>query len=106
MSENAVPRRAFMGANERINLGLIGCGERGRGDLGNFVRTDGVNVTSLCDIYEANIETAKKVANNTSVKTFGDHRKMLESADLDAVVIGVPDHWHSRIAIDALNAKK
>jgi predicted dehydrogenase len=120
MSENAVPRRAFlgatavtalsysrvMGANERLNIGLIGCGERGRGDLGNFVRTDAVNVTSLCDIYETNIEAGKKVANNASVKTFDDHRRMLASAELDAVLIAVPDHWHSRIAIDALNAKK
>jgi predicted dehydrogenase len=120
MSQTNVPRRAFlgvtaatalsysrvMGANERLNIGLIGCGERGRGDMGNFVRTDTVNVTALCDVYETNIEAGKKVANSPSVKAFADHRKMLEAPDLDAVIIAVPDHWHSRIAIDALNAKK
>ncbi len=120
MSENAVPRRAFlgaaaatalsysrvMGANERVSIGLIGCGVRGRGDLGVAVRTDAVSVTALCDIYESNVEAGKKVANNASVRTFADHRKMLEAPDLDAVIIAVPDHWHSRIAIDALNAKK
>jgi predicted dehydrogenase len=120
MPQTALPRRAFLGAaaatalsysrvlgaNERVNLGLIGCGSRGRGDLGNFIATDTVNVTALCDVYEANIDLAKAGAKSASAKTFSDHRKLLEVKELDAVLIGVPDHWHSRIAIDALNAKK
>ncbi len=120
MSENAVPRRAFlgatavtalsysrvMGANERVNIGLIGCGVRGRGDMGTAISTDTVNVTALCDVYDTNVDLAKTASKSSSVKTFKDHRKFLEAPDLDAVLIGVPDHWHSRIAIDALNAKK
>jgi predicted dehydrogenase len=120
MSQTAIPRRAFlgaatatalsysrvMGANERVNLGLIGCGSRGRGDMGNFIATDTVNVTALCDVYETNIDLAKNASKSASAKTFSDHRKLLEVKELDAVLIGVPDHWHSRIAIDALNAKK
>src|SRR5262245_44657637 len=120
MSQTAIPRRAFlgaatatalsysrvMGANERVNLGLIGCGSRGRGDMGNFIATDTVNVTALCDVYETNIRLAKNASKSASAKTFSDHRKLLEVKELDAVLIGVPDHWHSRIAIDALNAKK
>jgi predicted dehydrogenase len=120
MSQTALPRRAFLGAaaatalsysrvlgaNERVNLGLIGCGSRGRGDLGNFIATDTVNVTALCDVYETNIGLAKAGAKSASAQGFADHRRLLEVKDLDAVLIGVPDHWHSRIAIDALNAKK
>jgi predicted dehydrogenase len=120
MPQTALPRRAFLGAaaatalsysrvlgaNERVNLGLIGCGSRGRGDLGNFIATDTVNVTALCDVYETNIDLAKAGAKSASAQGFSDHRKLLEVKDLDAVLIGVPDHWHSRIAIDALNAKK
>ena len=40
-----------MGANDRVQLGLIGCGERGRSDMGNFVKTGTVDVVAVCDIY-------------------------------------------------------
>jgi len=118
MSENDVPRRAFLGgataltalsysrvygANGRIQLGLIGCGERGRYDMGNFVKS-GADVVALCDIYGNNIDAAKTVAPNA--KTFGDHRKLLEMKEVDVALIGVPDHWHASCAIDALNAGK
>ena len=92
------------GANERVQLGLIGSGERGRGDMGNFIRTNVVDVTAVCDVYASQIDAAKKVAPNA--QSFSDHRKLLELKTVDAVLIGVPDHWHSRIAIDALNAGK
>jgi predicted dehydrogenase len=119
MSEN-LPRRAFlgvttatalsysrvMGANDRVQIGLIGCGERGRHDMDTFIKTDTVAVAALCDIYDTNIAAAKKVAKTSDVKTYEDHRKLLETPGLDVVIIGVPDHWHSRIAIDALNAGK
>jgi predicted dehydrogenase len=119
MSENDLPRRAFLrgatavtalsysrvyGANERVQLGLIGCGERGRYDMGNFVKSGQTDVVALCDIYGNNIDAAKTVAPNA--KTFGDHRKLLEMKEVDVALIGVPDHWHAMCAMDALNAGK
>jgi len=92
------------GANDRIQLGLIGCGERGRGDMGKFVKAGNVDVAAVCDIYGVQIDHAKQVAPNA--KTFTDHRKLLELKEVDAVLIGVPDHWHAATAMDALNAGK
>ena len=119
MPDITVGRRAFLGgvtsitaasysriygANERVNLGLIGCGSRGTGDMRNFVQLGGVDVTALCDIYAAQIDRALQVA--PKAKTFTDHRRLLESKDVDVALIAVPDHWHAAVAIDALNAGK
>jgi predicted dehydrogenase len=92
------------GANERVRLGLIGCGERGRYDLGNFVKTGAVEVGALCDIWGAQIDQAKQYA--PDARTFSDHRALLDSKEIDVALIATPDHWHVPIAIDALNAGK
>jgi predicted dehydrogenase len=122
MTENNVPRREFiktvgaataasalsysriLGANERVQLGLIGCGSRGVGVMNSFVKVGNVDVTALCDVYTPQFDRAKQ--NAPAAKTYGDHRQLLESKDLDAVLIAVPDHWHMATAIDALNAGK
>lgn len=94
----------IMGANDRVQLVLIGCGGRGRGVMGTFIKTDQVDVKAVCDVYADRIDRAKQQAPNAS--SFADHRKLLELKDLDAVLIATPDHWHAAITIDALNAGK
>ena len=93
-----------LGANDRVTLGVIGVGERGRHVMGRFLATGKVDVGAVCDIYANQIDLAKQRA--TAAKTFADHRRLLEMKELNAVLIATPDHWHSRTAIDALNAGK
>lgn len=93
-----------MGANERVKLGVIGCGSRGVGDMENFQKLNAVDVTAVCDVYAGAIDRAKQSAPNA--KSFKDHRQLLEMKDVDAVLIATPDHWHSTTAIDSLNAGK
>src|SRR5438270_2788320 len=119
MSETDVPRRTFLrgvsaatalsyrrvyGANERVQLGLIGCGDRGRHDMSQFQMNKNVDVVAVCDIYSEHIDLARQKA--PRAKDFKDHRKLLEMKEVDMVLIGVPDHWHAATAIDALNAGK
>ena len=119
MSETDVPRRAFLrgvtaatalsysrvfGANDRVQLGLIGCGERGRSDMGKFIKAGNTDVVALCDIYGAQIDRAKQDAPNA--RSFTDHHALLALKDVDVVLIAVPDHWHAATATDALNAGK
>jgi len=92
------------GANDRVNLGVIGCGGRGMGVMGTFLKTEAVKVTAACDVYAERIDRALQRA--VGARGFADHRRLLETKDVDAVLIATPDHWHSAVAIDALNAGK
>ncbi len=92
------------GANDRINTGIIGSGGRGRYLTAQF-KEIGANMAAVCDVYEPNLQAGLKEA-NTGAKTFHDYRRLLDDKSIDAVVIATPDHWHARMAIDAVEAGK
>jgi len=94
----------ILGANDKINLGLIGAGGRGRSVMGTFIKSNQVNVTAVCDVFSERIDQAQTAA--PGAKGFGDHRKLLETKGIDAVLIATPSNWHALVAIDALNAGK
>jgi len=58
-----------------VQLGLIGCGERGRSDMGKFIKAGNTDVVALCDIYGAQVDRAKQDAANA--RSFTDHRALL-----------------------------
>src|ERR1700751_936748 len=91
-------------ANDRINLGLIGAGDRGTHVMGLFQNNPAVHVLAVCDIYDERLRAAQQKAPGSAA--FPDHRAVLAKNDIDAVLIATPDHWHCAIAIDALNAGK
>jgi predicted dehydrogenase len=101
---SALSYSRVQGASEKIVLGVIGCGDRGRYDMENFQAHPEVSVAALCDVYEERINLARKPA--ADARSFTDHRKLLEMKELNAVLIATPDHWHAQCAIDALNAGK
>jgi predicted dehydrogenase len=94
----------ILGANDRLGFGLIGCGERGLYVASIFQKTAEVDVRAVCDVFGD--RTDKGVAQAAGAQPFADHRRLLETSGLDAVLIATPDHWHKGIAIDALNAGK
>jgi predicted dehydrogenase len=100
----AASRSRVLGANDRIHLGLIGAGGRGRSVMGQFLKNAGVQVDAVCDVYGARTEQA--LARVPGAAPFTDHRKLLEAKDLDVVLIATPDHWHATITIEALAAGK
>jgi predicted dehydrogenase len=93
-----------LGANDRIGLGVIGTGGRGTYVMGLFQKNTDVEVRALCDVYAVRLDQAQQKAPNT--KTFRDHRELLQLKEVDAVLIGSPDHWHKDHSVDAMNAGK
>jgi len=93
-----------LGANDKIGLGVVGCGGRGLHVMGKFQSNGSVDVRAVCDIYGGQVDEAQKKA--PGARGFSDHQKLLELKDVDAVLVGTPDHWHATIAIDALHAGK
>ena len=60
---------------------------------------------AVCDVYEPNLRRGLAAA-NTGAASYADYRKLLEDKSIEAVVIATPDHWHVRMAIDAVDAGK
>lgn len=103
------PKASVMGANDRINIGLIGCNSMGWTDLLNAVNVPGVECVALCDIDKNIINRrAEELTKNKGTKPelYGDYRKLLDRKDIDAVIIGTPDHWHCLQMVDACAAGK
>ena len=93
-----------LGASTTINLGVIGCGNRGLHMMEVFQKTPNVRVTSVCDVFGQKAERARQEAPGaTAVR---DYRKLLERKDVDAVLVATPDHWHVPVSIDAMNSGK
>jgi predicted dehydrogenase len=95
-----------LGANDRVQMGLIGCGDRGTHVMQLFQASNRVDVVALCDVYPAKIDNAKTKSKATSAKTYHEHQELIANKSVDVTLIATPDHWHSTVAIDALNAKK
>ncbi len=86
-------------ANDKLNIGVIGVGNRGGANLAG-VSTE--NIAALCDVDETILGAA--AARFPSAKTYTDFRKLLEQRDLDAVVVSTPDHTHAVAGVMALKA--
>lgn len=93
-----------VGANDKIRVGLIGCRSMGWANLSDFLIHPEVDCVALCDIDKNILDSkAAEVATlrNKKPDLYGDYRKLLERKDIDAVIIGTPDHWHCLQMTDA-----
>ena len=95
-----------LSANDRPKIGCIGVGGMGQGDAMDHARFG--DIVAVCDVDSRHTEKAKQAENIGKGKAdaYGDYRQVLERKDIDVVSVVTPDHWHVKIAIEALQAGK
>jgi predicted dehydrogenase len=104
--------KRIMGANERINLGVIGLRGRGGDLLNSFadMYNEGVYIKTLCDVdsqfFNARVSEASKKQDGNKPGTTGDMRNVFDDKDIDAVIVATPNHWHALATIWACQAGK
>ncbi|MBK5295365.1 MAG: Gfo/Idh/MocA family oxidoreductase [Acidobacteriia bacterium] len=96
-----------IGANDRINIGLIGGGGRGTYVAKEFATAGkgqgNCQILAVCDVYQKRV-TLNKAAHNCD--GYLDYREIINRSDIDAVIVATPDHWHARIALEAMDSGK
>lgn len=104
---NLPAKARVVGANDRINVGFIGVGGRGTSILREALRlqesSNSIRVLAVSDVYEKRKKNAQQLCKGDG---YLDYRELLRRDDIDAVFIATPDHWHARIAIEAMERGK
>jgi predicted dehydrogenase len=106
LAATAAAAGARPAASEKVVVALVGCGGMGRADLRDFMRLPEVEVAALCDVDRSHLDaTAKDVEKAgrpaEKLQLEQDFRRVLDRKDLDAVIVGTPDHWHAYVLIAA-----
>ena len=104
LAMSGVGTGSVLGANDRIRLGLIGCGRQGVDDMKYFIK-QGVEAAAVCDVYEPNLQKGLEAAGGNA-KTLKDFRQVLDDKEIDAVIVATPDHWHALPTVMACQAGK
>ena len=107
---SAAAATRVIGANDRINVGLIGCGGRGQFILAQMLKPNpNTAVTAICDLWKQRREAYPAEAEKlfgSKPKAYKDYRELLADPNINAVIIATPDHQHAGQTIDAVKAGK
>lgn len=97
--------QAGFAANETLQIGCIGTGGRCRRLMETLKKISGVRITAVCDVWDDALAAGRKLADPKAFAT-KDYHELLGRKDVDAILIGSPDHWHVAMTVDACSAGK
>jgi len=100
-----IPGKANFSPADKIRVATVGMGIMGNIDTDSALKVPGVELAAVCDLYTGRLTRAKEKYGN-SIYTTRDYRELLSRKDIDAIIIATSDHWHSRVAIEAMYAGK
>lgn len=108
---SAFNKPVFKSFADQINIAAIGINGMGWANVTSALKQPGVNLVALCDVDKNVLDNrfkdlAKMNVDASKIKTYTDYRQLLDQKDIDAVIIGTPDHWHALIMIHACEAGK
>jgi predicted dehydrogenase len=92
-------------ANDHIQIALIGAGGQGMGDTKVALQVPGVKLVAVADCYNGRLDRSKELWGN-DIFTTRDYNEILARKDIDAIIVGTPDHWHKKVSVDAMKAGK
>jgi predicted dehydrogenase len=95
-----------IGANDRLQIGVIGCGGMAGGHmraLNSMKESDNCRIVAVCDVYDKRLDAAAEL---TGGQKYKEYRRLLENKDIDYVLIATPEHWHAQMTLDAADMGK
>ncbi|MEN8227927.1 MAG: Gfo/Idh/MocA family oxidoreductase [Bacteroidota bacterium] len=96
----------IIGANERMNIGVIGCGGMANAHMRALLemkQSDNVQIAAVNDVYTNRLDQAKEL---TQARAFKNYQEILDKKSIDYVLIATPEHWHYQMTLDAIDAGK
>jgi predicted dehydrogenase len=94
-----------VGPSDTVRFGMVGVGMQGSGLLGTSIQLPGVTCGGAADLYDGRHTLAKEIA-GSNLPTTRRYQQLLDDKNIDCIVAAVPDHWHRRMVVDAVNAGK
>lgn len=92
-------------ANDQVQIAVIGAGGMGSANVNTAIKIPGVRIVAACDCYEGRLTQARDRWGE-DIYTTRDYREILARDDVDAVIVGTPDHWHQQISVEAMRSGK